>query len=249
MTDVLAEIFRTSRVTDNAGKEYELHSHTSAAQCSFLDGIIREVQPQTSLEVGLAYGISALQILKTMSTIRQDFTHIVMDPFQSEWHNIGLLNIERSGYNDHVHFHSDFSTRALPKLAAAGTRIQFAYIDSTKVFDLLMVDVHYITEMLDIGGVLVLDDCDYPGIRLLARFLSKHPSYKVMRGMVPDRSGLAGRAASSVANVWLRLTPFRKRKLSRIDLPSDAKLDVAYKCIAFKKVLDDARPWHWHQPF
>lgn len=249
MKYLLDDIFEKRVVTDNTGKEHQLHSHTSRAQCAFLDEIIREVRPQTGMEVGLAYGISTLQILKSMSAVREDFTHIVMDPFQHEWNGIGTLNIERSGYKDHVRFYSDPSTVVLPKLDSEKARIQFAYIDSTKVFDHLLVDVHYITSMMDVGGVLVLDDVDFPGIRLLARFLARHPAYKVYKGLSPDPVTTKSTIAGSFVNFWLKMMPFRKRKLSRLDIDTDAELGVAYKCVAFKKIKNDDRPWNWHRSF
>jgi len=249
MSYLLDDIFEKLVVTDNTGKEYQLHSHTSRAQCAFMDEIIREVRPETGLEVGLAYGISTLQILKSMAGVREDFKHIVMDPYQHEWNDIGTLNVERSGYKDHVRFYSAPSTVVLPKLDSEKTRIQFAYIDSTKVFDQLLVDVHYINSMMDVGGVLVLDDCDFPGIRLLARFLARHPSFKVLKGFSPDPVTMKSKIAGSVVTLWLKLMPFRGRKLSRLDVETDAHLGVAFKCIAFKKIKDDDRPWNWHKSF
>jgi predicted O-methyltransferase YrrM len=249
MNDQLEEIFRKSLVTDEAGKELPLHSHTSREQCLFLDEMITLSKPHISLEIGLAYGISTLQILKSVSKIDQNFTHIVMDPFQHEWNNVGLLNIDRSGYKDHVKFYAEQSTIVLPRLHAEKTRIQFAYIDSTKVFDQLLVDVHYITRMMDNRGILVLDDCDFPGIRLLARFLARHQSFEVYKGFSPDPVTLKSRIADNVVNLWLSLMPFRKRKLSRLDIDNDAALGVNYKCVAFRKIMDDTRPWNWHHAF
>lgn len=249
MTDQLEQIFTSKHVTDESGKELPLHSHTSREQCRFLDEMIVAAQPQTSIEIGLAYGISTLQILKSLSGIRKDFTHIVMDPFQHEWNSVGLLNIKRSGYQDRVKFFAERSTVVLPRLQSENTRIQFAYIDSTKVFDHLLVDVHYITDMMDKGGILVLDDCDFPGIRLLARFLAHHPSFEVFMGFSPDPITVKSRIADSLVNIWLTLIPFRKRKLSRLDTASDAALGVNYKCVAFKKIMDDTRSWNWHQAF
>lgn len=249
MNDQLEEIFRKSTVTDATGTELPLHSHTSREQCRFLDEMIVTARPRTSLEIGLAYGISTLQILKSLGNTGQNFQHIVMDPFQHEWNSIGLLNIERSGYKDHVKFYADRSTAVLPRLQSENIQIQFAYIDSTKVFDHLLVDVHYITAMMDNGGILVLDDCDFPGIRLLARFLAHHPSFEVFRGFSPDPVTMKSRIADGVVDSWLRLMPLRKRKLSRLDVDSDSTLGVNFKCVAFRKVMDDTRPWNWHHAF
>jgi predicted O-methyltransferase YrrM len=249
MNSVLEEIFNTSVVIDEDGTKIPLHSHTSRAQCQFLNDIIQSVKPSRSLEVGLAFGVSTLQILDSMSAVNKDFEHVVMDPMQDDWKNIGKLNIERAGYSKFVTFFGQPSSEVLPTLVAEKKRIQFAYIDSVKLIDVLMVDVFYITKMMDNGGVLVLDDCDFPGIRLLARFLSRLPSYEVLKGFSPDPITFKSKASSFLVSALMKSIPFRKRKFPQFDLNSDAKLRVNYKCIAFRKVADETRPWNWHQAF
>jgi predicted O-methyltransferase YrrM len=249
VSDLLQRIFDQSSVTDEKGNVIQLHSHTPEAQCKFLDEIIRLVKPSASIEVGLAYGISTLQIIHSMASLQKGFTHVVMDPFQHEWNNIGMLNISRSGYAPHVRFFSERSSVILPRLLGEGLRVQFAYIDSTKVFDQLVVDVHYITTMLDNGGVIVLDDCDFPGIRLLARMLARHPSFVVLKGFSPDPVTLKSRVAGKIISWWIAMMPLRKRKLARLDPATDEDLGVNYKCIAFRKKEEDKRPWNWHKPF
>src|SRR6185437_10998418 len=188
MTQVIDDIFQKGQVVDEQGNIHSLHSHTSREQCLFLQGLIREIAPESCIEIGLAYGISTLFMLEGLTGNGKPFTYTVMDPFQKEhWNDIGLTNIQRMGYREKVRFLPKFSDQVLPQLYNEGHRIQFAYVDSTKVFDVLMVDVYFLAKMLDIGGLIVLDDCGFPGIRALARFITQHPSFEVYKGFSKEK--------------------------------------------------------------
>src|SRR4051794_10192385 len=104
MNKLLEEILSTNQVKDDKGVSHHLHSHTRRAQCEFLQKLIEEVKPAQSLEIGLAYGISTLAILEALAKINRPFLHIVVDPLQSDWGDIGLLNIERAGFSQRIRF-------------------------------------------------------------------------------------------------------------------------------------------------
>jgi predicted O-methyltransferase YrrM len=250
MNTILKEIFESKSVQDANGARFSLHSNTSIEQCLYIDKIMQQIRPEICIEIGLAYGVSALQILDSMGKFHTDFKHIIIDPYQDvDWKGIGLLNIDRAGYKNRVDFYQQLSDQVLPTLYIKNTKIDFAYVDSTKVFDTLMVDVFYITKMLNIGGVIILDDCDFPGIRMLVRFMAKHPSLEIVGGFNKDVVSLKGRIAGQVASFFLKNIPLRKRKLSRINIETDEQLKVNFKCIAFKKIAEDTRNWDWHQTF
>ena len=65
----------------------------------------------------------------------------------------------------------------LPRLTAAGTRIQFAFIDGWHTFDHTLVDFFFIDRMLDVGGIIVMDDVGYPSIRRLCHFILSNRDY------------------------------------------------------------------------
>jgi predicted O-methyltransferase YrrM len=246
MHQLLLDIFGTKQVRAEDGGFLPLHSNTTLEQCKFLQELINEVRPDSSLEVGLAYGISTVAILEALSKTGKEFHHRVIDPFQQDWKDIGLLNIERAGFMDKVTFYRKFSDQVLPELTAQGLKVQFAYIDSTKVFDVLMTDVYYITKMLETGGILALDDCGWPGIRILARFLSQHPAYEVYKGFGIDRPVRKLRPVKNIYYFLIGLLPFKSRVFGSYNFKSDEALGVNYNCIAFKKIKEDDRNWDWY---
>jgi predicted O-methyltransferase YrrM len=108
--------------------------------------------------------------------------------------------IQTANYASAVSFFEAYSYEVLPGLLAEGKQIDFAYIDSTKQFDWLLVDFFYIDKMLTTGGVLVFDDVNFPGIRKLIRLIAQFPNYKVY-DVYPKR-GLFRELLSSL-NIFL----------------------------------------------
>jgi predicted O-methyltransferase YrrM len=246
MHQILSDIFETKQVQDKEGNFLPLHSNTTREQCEFLQDIIREISPDSSVEVGLAYGISTVAILDALQALGKPFHHIVIDPFQQDWKNIGLFNIERAGFADKVTFYRKFSDQVLPELYLQEKKVRFAYIDSTKVFDVLLTDVYFIGKMLQVGGVLVLDDCGFPGIRMLVRYLSQHPSYRVHRGFYKDQPSARKKILKDAYYSLIRLLPFKSRIFTGYNFRKDEELGVNYSCVAFKKIKEDDRNWDWH---
>lgn len=65
MLKSLENIIETGSIEiNNEGERIPLHSHTSKDQCLFLQEMFDLVKPKRSVEVGFAYGISAMSILE-----------------------------------------------------------------------------------------------------------------------------------------------------------------------------------------
>lgn len=211
--------------------------------------IIQDIKPSQCLEIGLAYGISSLAILDALNSLNKSFHHTIIDPFQAEWTGIGLLNIEKAGFSKNITFYEKFSDQVLPSLYNDNKKIQFAYIDSTKVFDVLMTDFYFLDKILEINGILVLDDCGYPGIRLLCRYISQLPGYTIYKSYSKDNYSQKLNFLRKVYFMVINFLPFKKRVLPNYNFKRDDELGVNYHCIAFKKVKEDDRNWDWYQSF
>ena len=228
-------------VTDASGQTFPLQSHTSLEQCRFLQSIISANNASRCLEIGLAYGVSSLAICEATAG-KHGASLISIDPLQrSAWNNIGLLNLERAGFESIVEFHEVPSFAVLPELLREGRRVDFAYIDSVKVFDMLLVDAFYLTRLLELGGTMVFDDCDWPGVRKLIRYLTLMPHLEVTATFNAARSSPVRRLASRLAS----FTPMRRRVFSPELADSNEDLGIAWSCVAFKKRSEDTRSWDW----
>jgi predicted O-methyltransferase YrrM len=228
-------------VTDATGQTFPLHSNTSLEQCRFLQDLISATDARRCLEIGLAYGVSSLAICEAIAA-KNDPSLISIDPLQtSAWNNIGVLNLQRAGFGQMLQFHEAPSFEVLPELLRQGRRIDFAYIDSVKVFDFLLVDAFYLTRLLEIGGTMVFDDCDWPGVRKLVRYLTLMPHLEVTASFNRAPSSLVRRIVSKLAAA----TPARSRIFSPELAESNEDLGIAWSCVAFTKRAEDSRSWDW----
>src|SRR5665213_1240447 len=79
MNPILENILRSGRVTDERGADFPLLANMSEAEGGLIDQVIRLVKPDTSLEVGFAYGISTLFACGALDDNRKPCRHVVID--------------------------------------------------------------------------------------------------------------------------------------------------------------------------
>ncbi len=245
MNPVLAEIIDTgaTKTADGAGT-VKLHSSISLSEGRFLQKLIRQLDPTVSLEVGLAYGVSALFICEAL-TVREGTQHIVIDPNQhggqwgASWDGIGIANLHRAGYADIVRLIEAPSYRALAEMERSGQHIDFAFIDGWHTFDFTLVDFFFIDRMLKVGGVVAFDDADWPAIRKVCRFVKTNLKYSVLGSDGSDAQlSLKHRLLRRV----IRRRPFRQFLKHEVNAP-DLSAGLTGSCIAFRKDAHDNRRW------
>ena len=206
---------------------------TSPDQCAFLQGLVRGIGARRCLEIGLAHGFSALAIAQASGG---EITTI--DPHQTGLaKNEGLRKLHDAGFS--VRHFEEPSQVVLPRLA--GEEFDFAYVDTTKVFDSVLIDAYYITRMLRIGGIVAFDDCNWPGVRKVVRYLAHWPHLAVHSTFGPEPSSKARRIGSRIAN----LSPFAHKVFRSELIETDEFLGIAAQCVAFQKNAEDTRSWDW----
>lgn len=241
---LLDEILSTNKVTDAQGGVHPLHSHTRAEQCQFIVDIINRIDARRCLETGLAYGVSALAICGAIRE-KEGRIYYSIDPHQEYWKNIGINNLKIEKYWDFVDFYANYSDEVLPFLWNSGVKLDFVYRDSTKIFDIACVDVHFCHKMLRIGGVLVLDDVGYPGVRRLARLMVQQPQWKLIasfgqKNLSPRRTFLANAVS---------FAPFRNELIAPEFDNLERENGLQAQSLAFEKVGEDSRNWDWSVKF
>ena len=184
MNPVLKRILETGYVRSANGELVKLYGNIPAEEGEFLQQIIAEVKPKVSLEVGLAFGISALFICEALTKV-QALRHIIIEP--DDWG--GLNNLKEAGYEHLIELYKMPSFRALPQLEAEGRKIDFAFIDGMHTFDYVMGDFFYIDRLLRVGGVVVFDDANWKSIRKVCRYILTNRSYIVFSSPPSNRSG------------------------------------------------------------
>ena len=249
MNPVLAEIEKTGTMVLPSGEAIKAYSHVGVGSGRVIRHAIAVAKPKLACEVGLAYGVSSLYILDAMQE-NGGGRLIGMDPAQHDetWRGGGLNNIQRAGYADCYEFHEDTSQRVLPRLAEVGTRIQFGFIDGWHTFDHTLVDFFYIDQMLDVGGVVVLDDVGYPGLRRLAHFIVANRDYEILDfdpvAVAPSWKTGVKRVLQTVLRPWVRdnFTPDERT------MALERKVNQA-QLIALRKNGNDRRSFDHFVPF
>jgi predicted O-methyltransferase YrrM len=234
MNHILADILARKTVTDGAN-EYPLNFNMDKAEGELIMAAFRDTRPDVSIEIGCAYGISALFACIGLSANAKPCTHHILDPFQTaHYHGIGLRNLAKAGFDRFVQLHEVGSEIMLPQLLDANTRIQAAIIDGWHTFDHTMIDFFYINKMLDVGGIIILDDIQYPAVAAAARHILTYPAYELY-AQSPDPKSWSTR--TKVRQTLSTALPMLKREW---DQPT---------CMAFRKIAEDTRPFDWHRGF
>lgn len=249
---ILRDIYQTREVVDDNNIRHRLHSEITPDEGRLIVDMIRSHRPRRILEIGCAYGISSMFIHEAMAELPDSF-HVIIDPGQlSEWKNIGIQNLKKSGHHSYTLLEEP-SELALPKLLEKGEKFQAALIDGFHTFEHVMLDFFYVQRLLEVGGVVMLDDLHLPGIRKVARYIAGLPHFKIV-----------GRARQSVFppsfkrktfevpfRALLKILP-RDYSASLFDhsfIQTDYDRGLTSEMLAFEKTGQDERGSHWHTPF
>lgn len=147
------------------------NTRISREQGTLLAALHARIRPQVSIEVGMAYGYSTIFIADAMHEGGYG-QHFAIDPFQrTHWKGIALAAMDALDFGLRVRHVNDFSLPALVRMHEQGVRADFVFIDGMHTFDGAFVDFVCADRLLNVGGVIVLDDMWMPSIRKVAAFV------------------------------------------------------------------------------
>lgn len=132
----------------------------------YLHELVRANGFRKTLETGFGLGVSAASIM-TASRGR----HVAIDPFQADYDNCGLKNLERLGLTESLEFYADYSHIVLPRLLGQGRTFEFIFIDGDHKFDGQFVDFYYAASLIEQGGFIVLHDTWMRGTSYLISYV------------------------------------------------------------------------------
>lgn len=180
-TALIDRIYATGQVEADDGTVHRAFpSGMPRHHTQVIADVLRAEHLTRTLEVGFAYGLSALTICSVHEQ-RGEGQHIAIDPAQDEsYASIGRLNIERAELSHRLRFIQARSDAALPELRDEGVRLDFALIDGRHLFDTALVDFYSCDLLLDKGGVLMLHDTWLPSQAQLEAFIRTNRAYELM---------------------------------------------------------------------
>ena len=161
------------------GKELTAGGISTVNNLRVIRRLMLDRKPKKTLEVGLLFATSALCITSTSAEygIAESHRHHAIDPFQTEhWDNIGRRVLRDAGLLDAVEIHEELSCFALPAICKEGHRFDLIYIDGSHIFEDVFIDVYYAWQLLNVGGVMLLDDCTDAHVAKVIRFVQSNLS-------------------------------------------------------------------------
>jgi predicted O-methyltransferase YrrM len=177
--ECLRHIFQTGIVQLADGSTRPVSSATSPDECRCMYALLRELKPQHVVEIGMAYGLSALTILTALRENGQGRLTSI-DPYPG-WESARLSavgSIERSGLSSlHTHLHGH-SQLELPALVQQGVRAEFVYIDGDHDYGPAFVDMYFADKLLPVGGVLAIDDTGWRSVHRVVREVQRIGRYR-----------------------------------------------------------------------
>lgn len=143
-----------------------------AADCDILRDILVAHGAHVVIEVGLAYGSSALAIGEALCSMGgRDVSHIVIDPFQATAYDyVGWDALNAAGLAAQTTFIAEASSIVLARLAAEGLTADAAFVDGSHRFHEVFVDLYFLRKLVRPGGLIVLDDAASPSVAAALRY-------------------------------------------------------------------------------
>ena len=142
------------------------HVSLPARECDVLRDVLVAERACVVIEIGLAYGSSALAIGEALlSVCGQRARHVMIDPFQeSGYSNVGWRLLLSTGLGPTSRLLVEASSLALPRLLEEGFVADAAFVDGSHRFHEVFVDLYFLRKLVRPGGLIVLDDVEWPSV-------------------------------------------------------------------------------------
>jgi predicted O-methyltransferase YrrM len=135
----------------------------------------------STIEIGLGYGVSTLFLCEgLLLSESSDPRHVAIDPFQaSGFSDCGLQSLEEAGCREMVQHYGEESQIVLPRLVAEGRIFDLAFVDGNHRFDRVFLDLIYLGRLVRPGGIVFVDDYQYPAIAWATAFCLTNLGWKL----------------------------------------------------------------------
>ena len=170
--------------------------------CDLLRDVLVGERVETVVEIGLAYGSSALAIGEALLTVAAPRPrHVVVDPFQRDaYTDIGWELLCDAGLDAVAELVRAPSSLALAQLVAGGVVADAAFVDGSHRFHEVFVDLYFLRKLVRPGGLIVLDDDWTPSVRTAVRYYERNLGWT--RSWTRSPPGPTGGSATTPPRSW-----------------------------------------------
>src|ERR1043166_894244 len=168
------------------GREHSINrTSLQADEALELQRLVMDRNVRRTLEIGLALGSSAVAIAEALEIKGETTHHIALDPFQSDFGNVGLRELERLGLRDRVDFYAERSEEFLLSAAKSGRRFDLILDDGYHTIGQKVTDTFFADRCLDKNGILVFHDAFLASTAASVRYLVQERGYELIQ-LRPD---------------------------------------------------------------
>jgi predicted O-methyltransferase YrrM len=137
--------------------------------------------PEVVVEVGLAYGSSALAIAEALASAgRPKPRHVIIDAYQDHYADAGWDLLVSTGLTEICSLMRERSQLVLPRLVAEEMVADAAFVDGSHIFHNVFVDLYFLREIVKPGGLVVLDDCNLPSVGTAVRYFELNTGWRMV---------------------------------------------------------------------
>jgi len=153
-----------------------------------LRDLILAERARTVIEIGLAYGGSALAIAEALvANGSSQGRHVIIDAYQDRFYGCGWRAIAEAGIAGFCSLFEERSQIVLPRLLSEGFLADTAFVDGSHIFHNVFVDLFYLRELVRPGGLVILDDCSYPSVSAAVRYFQLNTGWEPEPVPAPTR--------------------------------------------------------------
>lgn len=174
LTNFKIDIIKDYRRVFIESQVKKIHSAIKSPEMETIVNLIKSNNFVKCLEVGMAFGTSAITILSNKKC-----NLISIDPFQStQWESNGMKLVKSFNFQSRHKLIEKKSYIALPELLENNySSFDFIFIDGWHTFDYTLVDFFYSNLLLKIGGIIMIDDALHNGVADCIKYLNKNYTF------------------------------------------------------------------------
>ena len=156
--------------------------------CDLLRDLLITEGVETVVEIGLAYGSTALAIGQALLTVgAAQPQHVIIDPLQdTEWRDVGWQLLRSAGLDPIVRLIRQPSSMALPQLVGEKFTADAAFVDGSHRFHEVFVDLYFLRKVVRPGGLIIVDDYGWPSVHTAARYYETNMGWLTVHGAFDD---------------------------------------------------------------
>jgi predicted O-methyltransferase YrrM len=174
----LLSIYRGEPQLGLDGQRHEINTiyGIGASQGMWLYDLCCARRPNTTLEIGVSYGVSTLFFLAAIAKNKAG-NHTGVDPHvRSHWHGIALAHVRALGMESSFRYMEELSCRAAIDFARENRTFDVIHIDGSHRFDDVMTDFYLFAPLCPVGGYIILDDMWMNSVQTAASFVRANRS-------------------------------------------------------------------------